>query len=434
MSKIKLLQAREILDSRGNPTVEAEIQTEKGVRARACAPSGASTGSREALELRDGDPQRFLGRGVQKAVQNVGEILSLALVGREVSEGQAIDQRMIELDGTPNKGRIGANAILATSLCAARAASYEQGVGLFRYLREHLDCPIAPSAEGGPQAPCLPAPMMNIINGGLHAANNLDIQEFMIVPHLDRPFAENLRAAVEVFHQLKALLVERNLSTNVGDEGGFAPNLEAHKQAIELILTAIERAHYRPGEDISLALDCAANEFYRDGQYLLEGRSHTHREMVGFLESLVGQYPIISIEDGLDEDDQVGWQEMTAVLGDRVMLVGDDLFTTNRKILAQGIERGQANAILIKPNQIGTLTETFAAMELAFQNGYRAVVSHRSAETADDFIADLAVATSCGFIKAGSACRSDRIEKYNQLLRLEEQLGGEYAPYHCIKV
>ena len=299
MTKIVQLRAREILDSRGNPTVEAEIQTEKGVWARAGVPSGASTGSREARELRDGDPERYGGRGVLKAVSHVNDVLSLALVGMDVQDSRDIDQRMIELDGTEDKGRLGANAILAVSLCAARAASYERGVGLFQYLRENLDCPRAPWAQ---ESPCLPAPMMNIINGGLHACNNLDIQEFMIVPHLDAPFRENLRAAVEVYQQLRQVLGERNLSTNVGDEGGFAPSLDGHEQAIQLILEAIERAGHRPGEDISLALDCAANEFYRDGHYHLAGAPPQQcQEMIGYLESLVSQYPIISIEDGLAE-------------------------------------------------------------------------------------------------------------------------------------
>ena len=348
-----------------------------------------------------------------------------------VGEIEGIDQAMIELDGTENKNALGANAILAVSLCAARAASYEEGLALFRYLGENISCPTPRESKG----PRLPAPMMNIINGGAHAANNLDIQEFMIVPHLDRPFRENLRAAVEVFQHLRKVLSERGLSTNVGDEGGFAPSLESHEQAMDLILEAMEKAGYRPGEDISLALDCAASEFYQEGHYVLEGggRRLNSPEMIDYLQGLSSRYPIYSIEDGMAEDDHAGWRELTSTLGEKVLLVGDDLFATNPKILGEGIENGEANAILIKVNQIGTLSETFKALSLAFSSGYRAVVSHRSGETGDDFIADLAVASACGHIKAGSASRSDRVEKYNQLLRIEEQLGGESAPFHRVK-
>ena len=353
--------------------------------------------------------------------------LATALKGMEVADQEAIDGKMIEVDGTANKARLGANAILAASLCVARVASYEHNKGLFRYLREDLGCP-----TGGREL-CLPTPLMNIINGGCHAANNLDIQEFMIVPHLDASFGENLRAAVEVFHHLKQVLTEGNFSINVGDEGGFAPHLDSHQQAVELILEAIERAHYRPGEDISLALDCAANEFYRHGCYQLGGESLSSRDMIAYLKSLVEGYPIYSIEDGLAEDDHQGWRELTSELGGRVVLVGDDLFATNCQLLQQGIASGEANAILVKPNQIGTLTETLRTMEVAAREHYRVIVSHRSGETEDDFIADLATATSCGHIKAGSASRSDRLAKYNQLLRIAQELGGESAPYHRVE-
>ena len=440
MSKIKLIRAREILDSRGNPTVEVEIQTERGVWARAAVPSGASTGSREVCELRDGDSRRFMGRGVLKAVDNVNGPLAQALVGRDVADGPQLDQLMIDLDGREDKSALGANGILGISLCVARAACHEQDKPLFRYLRENISCP-TPKGEShasGAHTFCLPAPMMNIINGGRHGANNLDIQEFMIVPRLRGPFRENLRAAVEIFQHLKQVLSSKNLSTNVGDEGGFAPHLDSHEQAIELIMQAVEKAGYRPGEDISLALDCAASEFYRDGIYTLRGKGgkaceFSSGEMVEYLRSLAAQYPIYSIEDGMAEDDYTGWQELTTVLGDQVLLVGDDLFVTNPKILQGGIERGEANAILVKVNQIGTLSETFAAMAMAFGHNYQVVVSHRSGETGDDFIADLAVATSCGHLKAGSASRSDRVEKYNRLLRIEEQLGGDKAPFYQIK-
>ena len=404
--------------------MEAEIQTEQGIWARASVPSGASTGTREAQELRDGKEDRFLGRGVLKAVENVNQSLGQALRGREVEDQGAIDRQMIELDGTENKKHLGANAMLAVSLCVARAAASEQGVELFRYLREHLDCPTRQGEM------VLPAPMMNIINGGRHAANNLDIQEFMVVPHLERSLRENLRAAVEVYHHLHQILSEKNYSTNGGDEGGFAPDLESHEQAVELILEAIERAHYRPGEDISLALDCAASEFYREGVYTLQGHSLNSQDMIAYLESFIDRYPIYSVEDGLAENDHMGWKDMTARLGERALLVGDDLFVTNPTIFQEGIRQGEANGILVKLNQIGTLTETLRAMELAFKHGYEAIVSHRSGETGDHFIADLAVATACGHIKAGSAARSDRTEKYNQLLRIEDQWEGPYSPHY----
>ena len=430
MSKIKILRAREIMDSRGNPTVEVDIQTDQGVWARASVPSGASTGRREAWELRDGDPNRFMGKGVQRAVANINGPLAQLLVGEDVDDGPRVDQLMLQLDGTENKKNLGANALLAVSLCVARAASYGHGQELFSYLSEHLYCP-----RPGEGALRLPAPMMNIINGGCHGANNLDIQEFMIIPHLNRPFRENLRAGVEVFHALKEVLKQGGYSTNVGDEGGFSPPLGSHREAMDLILKAMEKAHYRPGEDISLALDCAASEFYNeeDGTYKLEGKVLTSQEVIEELESFVKNYPLYSIEDGLAEDDHRGWREMTEILGDQVLLIGDDLFVTNPQIFQQGIEAGEANAILIKPNQIGTLFETFETLALAFEHNYQAVISHRSGETADHFIADLAVASGCGHIKAGSASRVDRVEKYNQLLRLEQLLGGDQALYHRVK-
>ena len=419
MPKIETLKAREILDSRGNPTVEVEIKTAGGIWARAAVPSGASTGSLEAVELRDGDKNRFNGKGVKRAVANVNGALAAAIIGLDVSDQKNIDEIMIGLDGSANKAKLGANGILGISLAIARAASYQRKESLFIYLNRIWK----------ERSPLLPAPMMNLINGGCHGANNLDLQEFMILPHLRAPFKENLRAAVEVFHHLRGILAKKNLSTNVGDEGGFAPNLNNHREALDLLLKAIEAAGYRPQEQISLCLDCAASEFYREGKYHLEGRALTSGEMVEYLSNLVDKYPIYSIEDGLAEDDYLGWQELTARLKQKVLLVGDDLFVTNQQIFQRGISAGQANAILIKPNQIGTLTETFTTMRLALKNNYRAVVSHRSGETGDDFIADLAVATGCGHLKAGSASRSDRVEKYNRLLRIEEELGSEEAPY-----
>ena len=440
MSQIESIRAREILDSRGNPTIEVEMRMEGGeVVARAAVPSGASTGGREAYELRDGDAERFSGRGVLKAKANVEQVLAPILVGREVDRKLLVefDGEMRALDGTEDKSVLGANGILGVSLCLARLGAEQQRRPLFEYLRHELMAPTNPVQQQAATSATytMPAPMMNIINGGCHAANNLDIQEFMIVPHLDRPFRENLRAAVEVFQGLRQLLAERGYSTNVGDEGGFAPHLESHQQALDLILMAIERAHYRPGEDFSLALDCAANEYYREdaGHYLLEGRPYSSQEKLAYLESLIARYPIYSIEDGMAEQDHRGWQQLTQGLGDRVLLIGDDLFATNCQILRQGIADGKANGILIKVNQIGTLSETFAAMALAWQHHYQVVISHRSGETADSFIADLAVASSCGHIKAGSASRSDRVEKYNQLLRIEEFLGAERAPYHRVR-
>lgn len=414
--EIANLHAREILDSRGNPTVEVELTTSRGATGRAAVPSGASTGSREALELRDGDQKRYLGKGVLGAVGNVnGEIAKavkgLALGG--LAEQAALDKQLIELDGTDTKARLGANAILGVSLAAAHAAAAEAGLPLYQFL-------------GGEKATMLPAPMMNVINGGEHADNNVDIQEFMIFPLGAPTFAESLRWGAEVFHCLKKVLQDKGYATAVGDEGGFAPNLGSNREAIELILTAIEKAGYRPGEDISLALDSAASEFYKNGKYCLsaEGAQNNAEEMVSYYQDWVKQYPIVSIEDGLDESDWDGWRVLTEGLGDKIQLVGDDLFVTNPKILQRGIDEKVANSILIKVNQIGTLTETLEAIRMGKEAGYSSVISHRSGETEDTTIADLAVATGAGQIKTGSLSRTDRICKYNQLLRIEEQLGS----------
>ena len=417
MPKITAITARQILDSRGNPTVEADVVTDSGRLGRAAVPSGASTGSREALELRDGDKGCYLGKSVHKAVSNVKEKIAPALIGRAVFDQAGIDRAMISLDGTEDKASLGANAILAVSLAACRAAALEANLPLYRYLAEQL---AAPNPVGYLR---LPTPLMNIINDGQHAANNLDIQEFMIVPHLAASFAENLRAGVEVFHHLKKVLSGKGLSTNVGDEGGFAPDLASHESAIELILAAIAAAGYRPGLDISLALDSASSEFYDNGAYRMQGCAYTSEQMIEYYERLVAKYPVISIEDGLAEQDGGTWPQLTARLGGEILTVGDDLFVTNKKILAEGIEKQLANAILIKVNQIGTLTETLETMALAYTNRMRCIISHRSGETGDPFIADLAVATGSGLIKTGSASRSDRLEKYNQLLRIEEELG-----------
>ncbi len=406
------VHAREILDSRGNPTVEVDITVEDEVVGRAAVPSGASTGAHEACELRDTDNKsRYLGKGVQQAVANVNEEIANAIVGLDVTDQATIDGVMIELDGTENKSRLGANAILACSLAAAHAAAKVSFLPLFRYL-------------GGVGANCLPAPMMNIINGGEHANNGIDIQEFMVMPLGFDSFGESLRAGTEVFHALKKVLADKGLSTAVGDEGGFAPDLKTNQEAIEVILQAIENAGYTPGDQIKIALDCAASEFYKDGQYTLEGKAIDSDGMAGLLSSWVDKYPICSIEDGLDEDDWDGWKKLTDSIGSKCQLVGDDLFVTNVKRLSQGIEKGIANSILIKVNQIGTLTETIQAVQMAYQNGYTAVMSHRSGETEDNTIADLAVALRTGQIKTGSASRTDRICKYNQLLRIEEILGG----------
>ena len=412
MTAIQDIRAREILDSRGNPTVEVEIELETGVVARAAVPSGASTGAHEAVELRDGDADRYGGKGVLRAVESVNGELFDALSGRDVEDQIALDRLMIDLDGTPNKARLGANAILGVSLAAAKAAAMAAGQPLHAYI-------------GGAHAHVLPLPMMNIINGGAHADNSLDIQEFMILPVGAPSLREAVRWGAEVFHALKGLLSAAGHNTGIGDEGGFAPNLDSNAAALDFILKAIEAAGYRPGEDIALGLDAAATEFFRDEAYHLagEGRVLSADEMVSYYGDLVANYPILSIEDGLAEDDWDGWAALTEALGGRAQLVGDDLFVTNPERLRQGIERGVANAILVKVNQIGTLTETLEAVEIAHKAGYRAVMSHRSGETEDTTIADLAVATNCGQIKTGSLSRTDRLAKYNQLIRIEEALG-----------
>ena len=426
MSKIKSIIARQVLDSRGNPTVEVDILTSGGHKGRASVPSGASTGTREALELRDGDKEYYLGKSVLKAVKNINEKIAPKLIGMDVTEQKKLDLLMLEIDGTENKENLGANAILAVSMAACRAGAESKELSLFRYLREFLKVPTARDTY------CLPTPLMNIINGGEHASNNLDIQEFMIVPHMKKSFSENLRAGVEIFHNLKKVLDSEGHSTNVGDEGGFAPNLDSHEEAIKAIFKAVEKAGYQPTKDISLSLDAAASEFYKDGSYIMQGKSYTSEEMIDYYSGLVDKYPIYSIEDGLDESDYEGWQKLTEKLGDKILLIGDDLFVTNKKILKRGIDDKEANAILVKVNQIGSLTETFETLELAFENDFKAVISHRSGETGDAFIADLAVACSAGHIKTGSASRSDRMEKYNQLLRIEEELGDQ-AAYHPVR-
>ncbi len=414
MSKIIDIKAREIMDSRGNPTVEADVILEGGVMGRAAVPSGASTGQREAVELRDGDKSRYLGKGVLNAVAAVNGELRDAIVGMEATDLAAIDHKMIDLDGTPNKSRLGANALLAISMATARAAAADAGLPLYRYL-------------GGDEAVVMPVPMMNIINGGSHADNSVDLQEFMIVPVGASSLSEAVRYGAEVFHALKKVLHDRGLSTAVGDEGGFAPDLPSNEAAIEVILEAIANAGYEAGKDIMLGLDAASSEFYKDGLYDLasEGRKLTSAQFADLLETWVNKYPIITIEDGMDENDWEGWKLLTDKLGDRVQLVGDDLFVTNTSILEQGIEKGVANSILIKVNQIGTLTETLAAIDMAKAAGYTAVVSHRSGETEDTTIADLAVATNAGQIKTGSLSRSDRVAKYNQLIRIEAELAGK---------
>ena len=414
MSMIDQIVAREILDSRGNPTVEAEVQLENGVIGRAAVPSGASTGENEAVELRDGDKTRFLGKGVRHAVENVNKAIANALVGLDAFNQVEIDQVMIDLDGTPNKSKLGANAILAVSLATARAAAAELEVPLYRYI-------------GGTNSRVLPVPLMNIINGGAHADNNVDFQEFMIAPAGAPSFAEALRWGTEVFHTLKGVLKKRGYSTAVGDEGGFAPSLKSNDEAIEAILEAITAAGYVPGEQIAIALDPASSEFYIDGHYVFkksDGRKLTSEKMIEYWADWVKKYPIISIEDGLAENDWAGWTAMTEELGASVQLVGDDLFVTNTRYLSRGIQEFVANSILIKVNQIGTLTETLEAIEMARTSNFTAIISHRSGETEDPFIADLAVATNAGQIKTGSASRTDRIAKYNQLLRIEEELGG----------
>jgi enolase len=418
MSKIVALRGREIIDSRGNPTVEADVVLDGGILGRAAVPSGASTGTREAVELRDGEANRYAGKGVSQAVSHINGEISAALVGKDGSDQGAIDECLIALDGSPNKGRLGANALLAVSLASVHAAAAASGQPLFRYL-------------GGDNARVMPVPMMNIINGGAHADNSVDIQEFMILPVGAPSFSDALRYGVEIFHTLKKVLNSRGLNTAVGDEGGFAPDLPSNEAALETIGEAVEQAGYTLGREIYLGLDVASSEFYSDGVYMLasEQRSFDANEFCGYLEDLVGRYPIISVEDGMAEDDWPGWKRLSERLGGGIQLVGDDLFVTNTEILGQGIDQGIANSILIKPNQIGTLSETLAAIDMAVDAGYSAVVSHRSGETEDNTIADLAVATRATQIKTGSLCRSDRMSKYNQLLRIEENLKGsaQYA-------
>jgi len=412
MSIITQVYAREILDSRGNPTVEVEVVLEDGTMGRAAVPSGASTGVHEAVELRDGDKKRYVGKGVMKAVENVNDIIAEALIGLDATRQIEIDEMLIRLDETPNKAKLGANAILGVSMAVAKAAANYVGLPLYQYL-------------GGTNAHELPVPMMNILNGGSHADNNVDIQEFMIMPVGAKNFSECLRMNVEIYHALKGILKGKGLSTGLGDEGGFAPNLESNAEALDVIMEAIEKAGYKAGKDIMLAMDVAASEFYKDGKYhmLAEGAPKTSTQMVNYLADLVAKYPIISIEDGLAEDDWKGWAALTKKLGGKVQLVGDDLFVTNAARLQMGIDKGVANAILIKVNQIGTLTETFRAVELAKRHGYTAIVSHRSGETEDVTMADIAVALNAGQIKSGAPARTDRVAKYNQLLRIEEDLG-----------
>ncbi|GFR38475.1 enolase [Insulibacter thermoxylanivorax] len=412
MTIIADVYAREVLDSRGNPTVEVDVLLESGAQGRAIVPSGASTGAYEAVELRDGDKSRYLGKGVLNAVKNVNEIIAPEIIGWDALDQVGIDKKMIELDGTPNKGKLGANAILAVSMAVARAAADAIGVPLYVYL-------------GGFNAKTLPVPMMNILNGGAHADNNVDIQEFMVLPVGAKTFTEALRMGAEIFHNLKAVLQGKGLNTAVGDEGGFAPNLGSNEEALATIIEAIEKAGYKPGEDVMLGMDVASTEFFKDGKYHLEGegKTFTSAEFVDFLADLVEKYPIISIEDGCAEDDWEGWKLLTDRLGDKVQLVGDDLFVTNTARLSEGIEKGVGNSILIKVNQIGTLTETFDAIEMAKRAGYTAVISHRSGESEDSTIADIAVATNAGQIKTGAPSRTDRVAKYNQLLRIEDELG-----------
>ncbi len=417
MSAIVDIIGREVLDSRGNPTVECDVLLESGVMGRAAVPSGASTGSREAIELRDGDKSRYLGKGVLKAVEHINTEISEAIMGLDASEQAFLDRTLIDLDGTENKSRLGANAMLAVSMAVAKAAAEEAGLPLYRYF-------------GGSGAMQMPVPMMNIVNGGAHANNSLDIQEFMVMPVGQPSFREALRCGAEIFHALKKILADKGMSTAVGDEGGFAPNFASNEECLNTILSAIEQAGYKAGEDVLLALDCAASEFYKDGKYHLEGEGLqlSSEDFANYLANLADKFPIVSIEDGMHESDWAGWKALTEKLGKKVQLVGDDLFVTNTKILKEGIEKGIANSILIKINQIGTLTETFAAIEMAKRAGYTAVISHRSGETEDSTIADIAVGTNAGQIKTGSLSRSDRMAKYNQLLRIEEDL-GDIASY-----
>ncbi|MBU0913544.1 MAG: phosphopyruvate hydratase [Gammaproteobacteria bacterium] len=421
MSEIVNIIAREIMDSRGNPTVEADVFLASGAMGRGCAPSGASTGTREALELRDGDKSRYLGKGVRTAVANIDGPIKAALLGKSAYKQAEVDQIMIDLDGTESKSKLGANAILAVSLAVARAAAADKKIPLYQHIAD---------LNGTPGVYSMPVPMMNIINGGEHADNNVDIQEFMVQPVGAKTFAEALRMGAEIFHQLKKELHSQGLNTAVGDEGGFAPDLKSNEEALTVISKAVASAGYVLNKDITLALDCAASEFYVDGKYKLsgEGKEFTSYEFNDFLAGLATRFPIISIEDGLDESDWDGWKDMTNKMGDKIQLVGDDLFVTNTKILTRGIEQGIGNSILIKFNQIGSLTETLAAIKMAKDAGFTAVISHRSGETEDSFIADLAVGTAAGQIKTGSLCRSDRVSKYNQLLRIEQELGAK-APY-----
>lgn len=421
MAKIVDIKGREVLDSRGNPTVEADVILDNGIVGSACAPSGASTGSREALELRDGDKSRYMGKGVLKAVSNINGPIRDLLLGKDPLDQKALDRAMIELDGTENKASLGANAILAVSLANAKAAAQDQDLPLYAHIA---------NLNGTPGQYSMPVPMMNIINGGEHADNNVDIQEFMVQPVGAKTFADALRMGAEIFHHLKAVLKTRGLSTSVGDEGGFAPNLASNEDALAAIAEAVANAGYKLGDDVTLALDCASSEFFENGKYDLAGEGKAF-DATGFADYLAGlseRYPIISIEDGMDESDWAGWKVLTDKIGSKVQLVGDDLFVTNTKILKEGIDKGIANSILIKFNQIGSLTETLEAIQMAKAAGYTAVISHRSGETEDHTIADLAVGTAAGQIKTGSLCRSDRVSKYNQLLRIEEQLGGK-APY-----
>jgi len=421
MTKIANIKAREVLDSRGNPTVEADVILENGTLGRACAPSGASTGSREALELRDGDKSRYLGKGVRKAVEAINGQIRDALVGKDSADQRSLDRIMIDLDGTDNKANLGANAILAVSLAGAKAAAISLGKPLYDHIAD---------VNGTSGQFSMPVPMMNILNGGEHADNNVDIQEFMVQPVATKTFAEALRVGAEIFHSLKKVLKAQGLNTAVGDEGGFAPNLPSNEAALAVIQEAVEAAGYTLGTDVTLALDCASSEFYKDGQYQLsgEGKSFDSEGFADYLAGLCERFPIVSIEDGMDESDWDGWKVLTDKLGSKVQLVGDDLFVTNTRILKEGIEKGVGNSILIKFNQIGSLTETLDAIKMAQDAGYTAVISHRSGETEDTTIADLAVATCAGQIKTGSLCRSDRVAKYNQLLRIEEALDGK-APY-----
>lgn len=419
MTEIIDIRAREILDSRGNPTVEVDIELETNIIGTACVPSGASTGSREARELRDGDDSRYQGKGVLQAVANVNTRIRELLIGHHVEEQQALDHLMLEMDGTENKEVLGANAILPVSVAAAKAAAIQKGLALYDYFA---------ILDGSPGRYSMPVPQMNIINGGEHADNNVDIQEFMIIPTGAPSFAEALRYGAEIFHTLEGVLSAKGMSTSVGDEGGFAPNLPSNEAALEMIMEAIDKAGYKPGEDVCLGLDCAASEFYKDGKYVLagEGRSFNSEEFSDYLANLAENFPIWSIEDGMDENDWTGWKIMTTQLGEKIQLVGDDCFVTNTRILQRGIDEGVANSILIKLNQIGTLTETLECIQLARSAGYTAVISHRSGETEDTTIADLAVATATGQIKTGSLCRSDRVAKYNRLLRIEEQSSALY--------